>query len=117
MGTDIAPAGTKYEEDVDMEKVLFSPEALNLRISELGRQISTDFAGKPVVLLGVCSFSTSALHRLCVSSEPAMTWRNSLFKTWAGTLLEGTDVNLSSRSLVRNIFRGQRWAQRVAWFD
>jgi hypothetical protein len=106
MGTTIAPAGIKYEEDVDMEKVLFSPEALNLRISELGRQISTDFAGKPVVLLGVCSFSTSAFHRLCVSSEQNLTRRNRLFKTWAGTPLEGTDVKLSSRSLVLNPFQG-----------
>lgn len=63
MGTTIAPAGIKYQEDVDMEKVLFSPEALNLRISELGRQISTDFAGKPVVLLGVClSLLSTALR-------------------------------------------------------
>jgi hypoxanthine phosphoribosyltransferase len=34
-------------------KILFSREQIALRVAELGRQISTDFAGEPVVLVGV----------------------------------------------------------------
>lgn len=34
-------------------KVLFSREQIATRVAELGRQISEDFAGQPVVLIGV----------------------------------------------------------------
>lgn len=34
-------------------RVLFSREQIALRVAELGRQISQDFAGQPVVLVGV----------------------------------------------------------------
>ena len=34
-------------------KVLFSREQIAARVAELGRQISEDFAGEPVVLVGV----------------------------------------------------------------
>ena len=34
-------------------KVLFSREQIAARVAELGRQISVDFAGEPVVLIGV----------------------------------------------------------------
>jgi hypoxanthine phosphoribosyltransferase len=34
-------------------KVLFSREQIAARVAELGRQISSDFAGEPVVLVGV----------------------------------------------------------------
>lgn len=53
MGTTTAPIKVRYEEDADMREVLFSADVLAAKVAELGKQISEDFAGKPVVLLGV----------------------------------------------------------------
>ena len=36
-----------------VERVLFSPEQLQTRISELGTQISKDYQGKSLLLVGV----------------------------------------------------------------
>lgn len=37
----------------DVERILFTPEQLALRIEELGRQITEDYQGEPLVVLGI----------------------------------------------------------------
>ncbi len=37
----------------DLEKILFTPEQIQSRVQELGKQISKDYAGKEVVAVGI----------------------------------------------------------------
>jgi len=46
-------AETGWNADADMEEVLISEEALARRIAELGAQITEEYAGKRLLLLGV----------------------------------------------------------------
>lgn len=48
-----APAEDENELLGDLKEVLFDREALHARITELGRQISKDYKGKPLVLISV----------------------------------------------------------------
>ena len=36
-----------------IDRVLFTPDQIQKRVAELGAQISKDYAGKPVLLIGV----------------------------------------------------------------
>lgn len=46
-------AGYSEERFKDVERVLFTAEQLQTRVNELGRQISQDYAGKSLLLIGV----------------------------------------------------------------
>ncbi len=37
----------------DIEEILFSEEVLNARLTELGEQITNDYAGKPLTVIGI----------------------------------------------------------------
>ncbi len=37
----------------DIEEILYSEEALNARLTELGEQITNDYAGKPLTVIGI----------------------------------------------------------------
>ena len=37
----------------DIQEILFSEEALNARVTELGLQIAKDYEGKPLTVVGI----------------------------------------------------------------
>ena len=47
------PSETENELYTDLERVLHSEDEIQIRVRELGKQISEDYAGKPLVLISI----------------------------------------------------------------
>ena len=75
-------------------KVLFSREQIAARVAELGRQISKDFAGEPVVLVGVLKGAAIFLSDLARQIELDSTFDFISVSSYGGETQNSGEVKL-----------------------
>ena len=97
----------------DIEEILYSEEALNARLTELGEQITNDYAGKPLTVIGILKGSnifTSDLVRkinlpLKMDFMAVSSYGNATESTGVVRIIKDLDGSVEGEHLLRRYCR------------